>query len=311
MNAQDVIESYVTDVALRLPRKQRNDVAFELRTLLTEELQAKIATDGHDVNAQMATDLLQEFGHPAEVAARYLPELTIIDPADGRAFVQATIVGLAIIWSAGLLQQLRQPIASGFDLLRVIGQWWGTAVLPSLWWPGALLAGFGLTAWARRRWPQTTRWKPMSGDRIRGGRAAMVLGIVGVVCGVCILIAPRWWLLDLVLGGHAAPVAYAALTYTESFLHRQAPMLLALILLNVPLFVTVVVQGRWSAPLRRLDTVLCLVTCVAMVWTILDGPIVMTATSDHMAKVLMALVVAVVLIDRGIKMRRHVNPTPV
>ena len=32
MNANDVIESYVTDVAEKLPRKQRNDVAFELRS---------------------------------------------------------------------------------------------------------------------------------------------------------------------------------------------------------------------------------------------------------------------------------------
>ena len=34
MNANDVIEAYVTEVALRLPRKQRNDVAFELRAQL-------------------------------------------------------------------------------------------------------------------------------------------------------------------------------------------------------------------------------------------------------------------------------------
>ena len=39
MNANDVIECYVNEVAVQLPRAQRNDVAFELRALLQEELQ--------------------------------------------------------------------------------------------------------------------------------------------------------------------------------------------------------------------------------------------------------------------------------
>ena len=86
MNANDVIESYVTDVAAQLPRKQRNDVAFELRALLDEELQAKAEAAGRGADAAMATELVRAFGRPADVAARYRPTLTIIDPADGHAF---------------------------------------------------------------------------------------------------------------------------------------------------------------------------------------------------------------------------------
>ena len=63
MNANDVIESYITDVALRLPRRQRNDVAFELRALLHEELQARADDagrprgrgDGHRIGARFRT----------------------------------------------------------------------------------------------------------------------------------------------------------------------------------------------------------------------------------------------------------------
>ena len=50
MNANDVIESYVTEVALQLPRKQRNDVAFELRALINEELQGKAEESGRSVS---------------------------------------------------------------------------------------------------------------------------------------------------------------------------------------------------------------------------------------------------------------------
>ena len=59
MNANDVIESYVTDVAVQLPRKQRNDVAFELRALLNEELQERAGDAGREPDADMAIRMLR------------------------------------------------------------------------------------------------------------------------------------------------------------------------------------------------------------------------------------------------------------
>lgn len=153
MDANDVIESYVTDVAVQLPRKQRNDVAFELRALLKEGLQARADAAGREVDEAMATDLVRAFGRPGDVAARYRPPLTIIDPADGHAFVRATVIGLAIVWGLGLVMCLRQPIDSGSALLTALGAWWGAAVIPSLWWPGVLVVSFGMASWARRRRP--------------------------------------------------------------------------------------------------------------------------------------------------------------
>ena len=38
MDADALIDTYVNEVAQQLPRKQRSDVAFELRALLREEL---------------------------------------------------------------------------------------------------------------------------------------------------------------------------------------------------------------------------------------------------------------------------------
>jgi hypothetical protein len=197
-------------------------VAFELRALLHEELQAKAEAAGRGADAAMATELLHAFGRPVDVAARYRPTLTIIDPADGRNFLRAAVIGLAIIWCLGLLVRLRQPIDSAGDLLRALGQWWGATVIPSLWWPGLLVVSFGVASWVRRRWPQTSEWKPRVGDRIHGGRAAMVMGLVGILCGTFVLIDPRW-LLDVLFGGRAAPAAYEAFTYTAAFRQRQAP----------------------------------------------------------------------------------------
>jgi hypothetical protein len=309
MNANDVIDAYVTDVALQLPRRQRNDVAFELRALLNEELQARAEAAGRGVDVAMATEFLGDFGRPAEVAARYRSTLTIIDPADGRSFLRASVIGMAVIWILGLLSSLRQPVDSGWDLLQVAGHWWTSAVIPSLWWPGMLVVGFGLGAWVRRRWPQHGAWKPRADDRIEGGRTALVLGLVGIVCGIYVLIEPRW-LLDVVWNGRAAPAAYEALTYTGTFRQRQAPWLLALLLLNIPILATVVVQGRWSAGMRRLATGLGLATCAAMVWTIVEGPVLVSPSGDATARTLMGLIVAFSLLAYAVQAFRRVRPMP-
>jgi hypothetical protein len=292
-----------------LPRKQRNDVAFELRALLTEELQAKAEAVGGSVDAAMATEFLRAFGRPADVAARYRPTLTIIDPADGHAFVRASVIGLVIIWSVGLMTQFRRPAGSSSDFLTALGHWWGATLIPSMWWPGVLVVGFGLGAWIRRKSPQVSNWRPRAGDRIPGGRTAMVMALLGVACGLTVLVDPRW-VLELLFGGRIAPAAFQALTYTESFHHRQAPALLALLALNIPLYVAVIVSGRWSALVARIDTTLRLLTCAMLVWIILDGPVFLASSSDQMMKFFMVAIVAVTLVDLGIKLHRSVKPSP-
>jgi hypothetical protein len=307
MNANDVVESYVTDVVLQLPRKLRNDLAFELRALINEGLQDKAEETGRAIDAVMATEFLNAFGRPETVAARYRPALNIIDPADGQKFLRATFIGLAIIWGLGLLELLQTAPEVGF--LNALVKWWMGTVIGSLWWPGVLVAGFGVSAWVGRRWPQNAEWKPKANDRIRGGRLGMVMGLIGMVFGLYILAEPRW-VLDVVWGGHAAPLAYQALTYTDSFLQLQGPILFALILFNIPLFIAVIMKGRHTPMSRRIETVSSLVMCAVMVWVIMDGPIFMTANSDGTAKLLMLLIVVFTLIYMAVEIYRSVKPTP-
>lgn len=309
MNALDVIEAYVTDVAARLPRAQRSDVAFELRALLGEELQARAADSGRSADAEMATELLRSFGRPADVAARYRPTLTVIDPADGPVFVRAAVIGLLVIWALGLLKQLGRPLQGWGDALQLLGAWWGGTVLPSLWWPGVLVVGFGLAAWSRRRQSPVSDWRPRAAGHVPGGRAALALGLVGILCGIFVLLEPRW-LLDTAFGGRAAPAAYEALTYTDTFRSRQAPWLLALLLANLPLLGAVLVKGRWTPGLRRLQLVLSLATCAAMMWTVLGGPVFMAAASDQVAKPLLVLITLASLFEIGLRAYRGQRRTP-
>ena len=309
MTPNEVIDAYVNDVAVRLPRRQRNDVAFELRALLQEELQDKADAAGHAADAAMATELVQAFGHPADVAARYRPPLTIIEPSDGRAFLRASIIGLLVIWGVGLLQHFSQPIASGSDFLIALGQWWGQNLLPSLWWPGVLVVGFGVAAWARRARPRASAWKPKSPNQLEGGRAGMAMALLGITVGLAALVSPHR-LLDLAFGGRAAPAAYEALSYTEGFLQLQGPILAVLLALNLPLLATAMVRGRWSPMLRRLDKVLWFSTCTVMAWTVADGPVFLATAADGMIKLAMAMTVIYVLVEAIVKWQRQVSPAP-
>lgn len=309
MNANEVIESYVAEVAVQLPRKQRNDVAFELRALLHEELAGKAEAADREADTAMATELVRAFGLPAEVAARYRPTLTVIDPADGPKFLRATVVGLVLIWCLGFWQQVLQPVAAGTELLSALGHWWGATVLVSPWWPGILVLGFGLSAWSRRRKQATAEWKPKAADRIQGSRASLGLAIVGILSGVYVLLDPRW-VLDFFFAGRAAPAAYEALTYTADFRERLAPALLLLLLLNVPIFLAVLVKGRWPAGLRRTQQGLSLVTCAAMVWIVCDGPVFVAARSDRAFKGTLVLIVVLMLAEVAYRYLRRVRPTP-
>jgi len=116
--------------------------------------------------------------------------------------------------------------------------------------------------------------------------------------------------LDVVWGGHAAPAAYQALTYTDSFLQLQGPILFVLIALYIPFFIAVIIKGQHTPLLRRIETVSSLLTCAVMLWAIMDGPIFMTANSDGVTKALLLLVVIFSLITMGVMMYRTVKPRP-
>jgi hypothetical protein len=309
MTVQDVIESYVTDVAVQLPRKQRNDVAFELRALLNEGLQDRAEAEGRAADEAMAIEFVRAFGRPAEVASRYRPTLTIIDPADAHNFRRATIIGLAIIWGASLLQRLQHPMGSGWEFLQVYGQWWGSVLIPSLWWPGVLVVGFAASSWARGRWPQKSQWQPREPGRIPGSPAALVLGILGIVCALFVLTDPTR-VLTIFFGGRIAPAAYEAFTYSDAFRWHQGLALVVLLALNIPLLIVVIASGRWTARTRNLETVLGLATCAVMLWSVFGGPIYMNAVSDRIMKSFMVLIAALTVIRIVVNVQRSVRPAP-
>lgn len=298
MTPNDVIEAYVREVVAQLPRAQRSDVALELQALLHEELQGH----GPAPTAEAATALVNAFGAPKVVAARYRPPVTVIDPADGLRFWRYTLVGLIVIWALGLVAQLQAAPAGGVEAWRVLSQWWGSTVLPSFWWPGVLVVAFGASAWGRRRWPDTGTWRPLDPHRLVGGRAATALAVLGIAAGLAVLADPRW-LLQALWGGRIAPVALEAFVYAERFRQGPGPVLWFVLALHIPLMLAAMVQGRWTPSLRRADAALHVLVAAAAAWALLDGPVFTATVSNEAMR--FALLVTLVWIVGDIGWRWH------
>src|ERR1700722_12713731 len=120
MRATEVIETYIDDTVRLLPRRQRDDVATELRSLLNEELHARAQESGRAPDESLALSLVRGYGSPNEAAARYQTPWTIIDPADSTSFMRAAIIGVGALIVLSALARLRpSPGRTDEDLVNI------------------------------------------------------------------------------------------------------------------------------------------------------------------------------------------------
>jgi hypothetical protein len=297
MTADEMIDSYVADVVTLLPRRQRRDVAQELRVLLREEVDA--AESGQESREQAARALLASFGRPADVAVRYGSPVTLIDPADTRRFFTLAIAGAVLIPFGAILNQLTDQAGPRRNLGQAIEKAWPVVLA----WLGLLVVGFAVAAWARRRRPDTG-WKPrpMPTDRIsRPGRAA---AIIFFVLGTLTLVNPAW-LIRTVSGGRAAPAAYAAFAYDEGFLRLRGPVVLGLMIVGLIILATLLWQGRWRPWIRQAERVHSLAVCIVLTWAVAAGPVFKATPTDRSVKGAASLIVLVTLVDLAVRTRRR------
>lgn len=76
----ELVERYVYEVSRYLPASQANDVAAELRSLLTETVEARSAESGRPADESLVVEVLRGFGEPDIVADRYREPRSLISP---------------------------------------------------------------------------------------------------------------------------------------------------------------------------------------------------------------------------------------
>jgi hypothetical protein len=119
---RDLIERYLYKVGEELPKKQRDDVKAELRSLLEDAIEER-ASAGRSYDEDLAAEVLREFGKPETVAERYRPTgQYLIGPRLYPVFIDVAkivlivlacfyvgVVGLSLLTSSARLPELFQP----------------------------------------------------------------------------------------------------------------------------------------------------------------------------------------------------------
>ena len=130
---QAIFQRYAKEVGRYLPFRKRQDIQFEILSLLEDNLEDQSAQQGVPIDEAMALELLKGYGPPIKFANAYRQEENLIRPATFQVFKPvATLV-------AGLLF-LELLITLGFS----VGSPW-SAIWPQLveWFEGIFTA-FGI-----------------------------------------------------------------------------------------------------------------------------------------------------------------------
>lgn len=281
MSTNDVIEAYVVDVIRRVPRKERDEIGFELRGLLAEMLADRAQSEGKAADDAMVLAMLREFGTPAEVAARYRPPGTAIIPADQtKTFALTALGGLVLQWALTLPRVFEgQPLVA----------WWFTWGLGSFWWPGFMVTMAMIAVAVRKAGFFKPTWRPRVVDPDRVERLPSVFGLICVAFAVAFMVCLPW-----IAKAMPGPLPQI-FTFDPTFLRMRAPFALLLWGGSFAVWLTVLSKGRWSSLTRRLETGLSLAFVALMVWWIAAGDIFQAKPTDEGAKGALALVVAIML----------------
>lgn len=256
MDTNEMIDRYVNEVGQRLPRKVRADIEMELRSLLLDSLDEQ--SDG-EPTPKIAAEVLREFGHPEEIAAKYRPEEALIGPKlfpTYKVVVTITVSIIGVLHLLGLGLTLWQ--GSGTEIVGKVLDFafsFGRSAILNAGIVTLIFAVIERTAGDSLQLPenQAKEWNPYElppvkdPDRIK--RAELVVGIVFSLVFIAWLnLFPNWFGGAQFSGGESG--IYTLLTAEFILL---VPWLTASWLLDVALKTAVLIQGRWNRVTRWLE----------------------------------------------------------
>jgi hypothetical protein len=310
MDAQAVIDSYINSVAAKLPRRVRNDVGLELRTLLIEELNAAAAAEGRAADDKLATEVVRSFGQPEDVASHYHKRgFQIIEPEHAPTFVGLSAAFIALQWAVTL--------PAVFVSNMPLGKWWLTYGFNAFTWVTVLLAWFGLATWVRRRWPVDSQsplrpwmrlifrlpvaagnWRPIDRDAIerRGAVNAFPIGVALTI----FFIAPVWFLNLLTPTGTSTSWAL----YDADFQRLLLPVLIPLAIVRLGLFAATGISKAWRVRLETVRFVLWIGFVALLYWALFRWAIFATPVVNVIFKVWLLVFLIVNTIQIGVWVRR-------
>ena len=288
MDTYSIIDDYINNVAAKLPHKQRNDIGFELRTLLMEQVRSAAQSAGRSPDGEMALEVLRHFGRPDEVAARYAPRgFQLIESEYVPLVLKLAAICIAIQWAATL------PLV--FWAGMTFGDWWLRWGFSAFAWFGVLVLWFAIASWVERRFPA---------DPDSGARPGFIgcSGFPSPKTGTPVNRKPRsgapHWVLP-----RSAPYSPSCLSrrrgfsallpagvntswalYDAKFGHWVLPPLIALMAVRLVLFAAVTLNERWQAPTNALRFGLWVAFVALLYWAVFGWRIFAEPLTDVLFK---------------------------
>jgi hypothetical protein len=118
IECKQLIDGYIDEVCVNLPRKIRTDIAIEIRSLILDALEDR--AQDNDLDEMMVLDVLRGLGSPVEMAFSYYPHNYVIGPRMYASFwltVRCALIITGIIFLAGTLLGLQRTTYSPLTIL--------------------------------------------------------------------------------------------------------------------------------------------------------------------------------------------------
>jgi hypothetical protein len=304
MEIQELFDRYVHAVGGQLPRRLREDVKAELRSLLDEMLEDRARRGQRTPDMEMAAAVLREFGEPEAVAARYRPSGHLIGPELYPTFLLVVRIVLAVLIGLGglilvlALWRAETPLTDlGRTLWEVAVQIAGLALMNL----GLLVLIFaGLERWGAR--PVTAvaaaTWNPLElpavedPDRVERGSLITTL-CVDVALIVVLNFFPGLVAIFFIHDGAWGRWPLLAPEFQTALL----PWFTAAWALEAVLNLAVLWQRRWTALARWAEFGLSILSIVILARALLGGPILLPEILTALAKLVLAIILVITVLE--------------
>ena len=252
MNGNEMLDRYIHEVGRNLPSLVREDIQLELRSLVRDAVEEQ-AADPAQPSAKMVAAVLQEFGSPQQIAAKYHPDQGLIGPNLYPAYklwLTIALVIMAGVHLLGLLVAILQGEAASFGstIANTLSSFWDSAIayvgVLTLIFAGLGRIGIDKIPWLNFDPPAT--WDPyqlpLVDDPNRISRGEMITGIVFAAVFVMVANFSYEALGFVDVTNAERPIVPF---FTPEFA-RFVPWLTALWVVDTLLKVFVMAQGRWN-----------------------------------------------------------------
>ena len=276
----NLIESYVSEVGRRLPRRTRKDIEAEIRSILQDMLDERSQKTGKPVDEEMTLEVLKAYGAPEKVAATYQGERYLIGPRLYPTFMLVLRIVLVVV---GVLAAIGLGIAISHTLnpqnaIETVLTAIGNFLASSMTALGNIVLIFAIIEWALYRagsqvdfkgLPTEKEWDPNSllktspSNQVKLGET--IVEIVGACAAIIIFnFYPQIISFGIFSNGNwymGAGTAISTPLLSESFFHF-VPYLTVVWVLTILLDIVLLRMGHWNVPTRLFLIALRIVSMV-------------------------------------------------